>query len=45
MFCVTKMRAAMKAQRMPKRLPENSVLQARMTPRVRGIREKYVADG
>ena len=40
MFWVTKMRAALKAQRTPKRLPENSTLQARTTPRVRGMRER-----
>ena len=40
MFWLTKMRAPPKAQRMPNRLPENSTLQARMTPRVRGMRER-----
>lgn len=45
MFCVTKIRAPPKAQRTPKRLPENSTLQARMTPRVRGMSERYVAVG
>lgn len=45
MFWVTKMRAPPKAQRMPKRLPENSTEQARMTPSVRGIRERYMVTG
>lgn len=42
MFWVTKMIAPPKAHRMPKILPENSTEQVRTTPRVRGMRERYV---
>ena len=45
MFCVTKMMAAKKAYKIPKKFPLNSAEQASITPSVRGIREKYVAAG
>lgn len=42
-FCETKMRAAQKAQRMPKKLVEKPEEQASMTPVVSGTRDRYVA--
>lgn len=43
MFCVTNTRAATKEAAIPRKLVEKSVEQANITPKVRGIKDRYVA--
>lgn len=43
MFCDTKTKVAQNAHSIPKKSVENPVEQASITPKVRGIKERYVA--